>query len=214
MNDKRQASLVCLVGATGSGKSTIMLEMLKSAKKNKKHTKFVGFDPHDVMSNFLDHFIKASDEQWATRISSTRNGRYSYYGSFLILDDYRALLKGNNTPKDVLDLLMLRRKISIDIMYATHNPKLILERFSYYTNIYMIFYTESNSDDFSDKIPKYYSCQKAAHLINSYVSYLGGVDSDAYRSLYPNFPYIIVNTKSNTLELINIDKNVLRVVYN
>lgn len=212
MGEFRQAALWCLIGGTGSGKTSLLVELLKYFRKNKNYSKIIGSDPHGVMGDakLLDHDIEPGDEYWAKRLmSKDKYGRYRFYGSLLAMDDYRSLLGGSHTPKHVLALLMLRRRISMDIIYVTHNPKLVLEQFTYYTNMYSIFYTESSSSDFSDKIPNYESCQKAAKLINKYVVHLGGVDSDAYRKLYPNFPHIFVETKSKDLKFMNMKQSII-----
>lgn len=216
MENKRQALLSCFIGATGSGKTTICSQMIKHFRKSHKSSKVIGFDPHDVLMNeeLLDHYIMPSDDAWAERMTKKdKAGNFRYANCFLALDDYRALLRSNVTPDDVLDLLMLRRRMSLDIVYITHNPKLILERFAYFTNQYCIFYTESEGSDFSDKIPKYSICQKGANLINRYVMKLGGVDSNIYRSLYPNFPYVVINTKTSELNCINMDQKIVSTLY-
>lgn len=72
--------------------------------------------------------------------------------------------------------------------------------------MYSIFYTESTSSDFSDRIPNYTLCQRGANLINKYVRENG-------RGQFPNFPHVLVKTESSELQLINVDKNKLNSIY-
>lgn len=210
MNDKRQALLCALIGTTGTGKTSTLVQLCKQSRYNKVYNHIIGFDPHEILSKekLLDFTIKPGDEYFAERLmQKDKKGNYKFFNSMLILDDYRSILTGNHTPSDVLDLLMLRRKLSMDIFYVCHNPKLVLEKFSYYTNMYMIFKTESTASDFSDRIPHFVACQKASNAINKYVRNFG-------RGEYPNFPHCIINTESDELNFVNIDMEKLTQIYN
>lgn len=209
MSELRQVLLACFIGHTGTGKTSTCVELTKHWRRTHRGAKVIGFDPHEMFSRekLLDNFISPSDEYWAERLMQRdKTGRYKFQDSLLILDDYRSLLTGSHTPRTVLDLLMLRRKIRMDIFYVTHNPKLILEKFSYYTNMYGIFYTESTASDFSDKIPHYAACQKASNAINKYVREYG-------RGTYPDFPHVLVTTESDELNFVNVDMQKLNRLY-
>jgi len=197
-----------MLGHTGVGKTSTVVELAKYSKRKKIYSKIVGFDPHDILTRerLLDYYISPSDDFWAERLMKIENGKYKFANSLLILDDYRSLLKSDRMPPGFLDLLMLRRKIAIDIVYIIHSPKLILERLSYYTNYYSIFYTESSASDFSDRIPNFAACQKAANLVNKYVKEYG-------RGVYPNFPHVIVRTESEELELMHMTQSNVSKLY-
>lgn len=205
---------------------------MKDWKKANPRGKIIGFDPHDVLKRegLLTNYITENDVNWAeilmTRIcigckaikhpereNCTRCGKnkwiFKFQNSLLAADDYRNLLTANSTPADVLSLLGMKRRIGLDMIYIMHNPKLLLERLSYYCTNFSIFATESTAGDFSDKISKYVPCQKAANLINQYVAELGGVDSDRYKSMYPNFPYIMISNDNDNLNLMNMDQNIV-----
>lgn len=227
--EKRQPFLWSMIGHTGTGKTSTAVQMCKDWKKAYKGKKIIGFDPHDILrrEKLIDYYISARDENWAEIIMTqecnncnrtkdpqkercTKCGksvfRYKFANSLLVLDDYRSLLQSDKTPSDFMDLLMLRRRIGIDIIYICHNPKLIHVRLAYFTTHYSIFYTESHAADFSDKIPKYADCQKAANLVNQYVLSYG-------RGAYPDFPYAIVRPETNDeLELMNIDPQKVAVL--
>lgn len=206
--------------------------MMKDWKEVNLDGKIIGFDPHDVLrkTGILTNTISANDNNWAeilmTRVCRNcnkikhpqkelcvkcgkNNWFFKFQNSLLVLDDYRNLLTANSTPSDVLSLLGMKRRIELDMMYSMHNPKLLLERLSYYVTHYSIFATESTAGDFSDKIPKYVPCQKAANFINRYVEELGGVDSERYRSMYPNFPHILITNENDKLNFMNIDMNIV-----
>lgn len=207
--EKRSVILAAYIGHNGVGKTSTALSLAKHWRSANKKSKIIAFDPHEIFSRekgLINNVIPASDEFWAERLVQKKNGRYIFEDSLLILDDYRALLKGNQTPGDVMDLLMLRRRLGMDIIYITHNPKLVLERFAYFTTHYFIFYTESDFNDWSDRIPNYYECQKASHAVNKYVRKYG-------RGKYPDFPHIVVSTESNKSDTYNIDSDKIETLY-
>lgn len=221
MAPKRQPFLWAYIGHTGTGKTSTAVLIAKDWKKKYKGQKIIGFDPHDTLrkEKLLDYYISAKDENWAETIVTqlcanckkirhpekercVKCGKnifvYKFANSLLILDDYRSLLQSDRTDTAVMDLLMLRRRIGIDMIYVCHNPKFILNGFAPFTTHYSIFYNESHASNFSDKIPKYGDCQKAANLVNQYVMKFG-------RGTYPNFPYILVQPEVDGLELINME---------
>ena len=106
-------------------------------------------------------------------------------------------------PPDFLDLLALRRRLNLDIIYMVHNPKLILERLSYFSTHFSVFRTESHANDFAEKIQKFLTCQQASSLINAYVRTM---DEKEYNAQYPNFPYVFVQNDSDSLFPMNMDE--------
>lgn len=232
MSTTRQAFVWAFFGETGSGKTSTAVEMAKDWKKTHKGCKVIGFDPHDIFkrAGLLTNYITENDTNWAEILATkmcqfcnrlkhpekencTKCGnnkwKFKFANSLLIMDDYRNLLTANSTPPDVLSLLGLKRRIGLDIIYIMHNPKMLLERFAYYTSNFSIFATQSTAGDFSDKIAQYVPCQKAANLINQYVFELGGVDSTRYKSMYPDFPYILVTNAGNGLTMMNMDEKIV-----
>lgn len=228
MASKRQPFLWAYIGHTGTGKTSTAVLMAKEWKKKYKGQKVIGFDPHDILrkEKLLDYYISAKDKNWAetlvTQLCVTckrvkhpekdlcakcgkANFIYKFANSLLILDDYRALLQLDRTDEDVMNLLMLRRRIGIDMIYICHNPKFILNGFAPFTTHYSIFYSESHSTNFSDKIPKYKDCQKAANLANQYVMKFG-------RGTYPNFPYALVQPESDGIETINMNEENIKTL--
>lgn len=233
----RQSFLWCMIGTNGVGKTSTAVEMTKMWRNANPGCKVIGFDPHDVLKNekLLDFYINANDENWAEwlmqKICSGCGAKnhyqanectkchknklyYKFANSLLVLDDYRSLLTGNDCPADVLDLLQLRRRIGIDWIYITHNPKLVLTRMIYFGSHLSCFYNEANGSDWSEKIPKYSACQKASNLINNYVLNIisesrktnpNYTKDDFMRSCYPNFPHIIIRNDSDQLEAVNMD---------
>lgn len=217
----RQVFLWAFIGHTGVGKTVTAVELAKMWRKANPNGKVIGFDPHDILTNsgILDYYISSKDENWATWLMQRdKNGKYKFSDSLLILDDYRSLLDGNDCPTDVLELLALRRRLGLDWIYITHNPKLILNRFTYYTNFISIFYCEAHASDYSDKIPKYAACQKASNMINKYILKKieeGRIKNPNYtkddfmKECYPNFPHVIVRMESDQLEAMNMDQKIV-----
>lgn len=226
---KRQPFLWAYIGHTGTGKTSTAIQTAKDWKKAYKGQKIIGFDPHDILrkEKLLDYYISAKDKNWAemimTQICVTckkakdpekerckkcgkNNFIYKFANSLLILDDYRSLLQSDRTETDVMDLLMLRRRIGLDWIYVCHNPKFILNGFAPFTTHYSIFYNESHPSNFSEKIPKSSDCRKASNLVNQYVMEFG-------RGSYPTFPYVLVRPEtSDELELINMDSDKIEVL--
>lgn len=228
----RQAFVWALYGATGGGKTSFGKDLARQWRRANKGKKVIGFDPQGDFEDagVLDHTIDETDTNWAqvlmTKIcvccgrikhpekqECTKCGKddwkYKFQGCLLILDDYRSLLTSDSTPKDVLRLFALKRKLGLDILIIMHNPKLLIVRLSYYIKKHWIFATESISDNFSDRIKKAALCQKAANLINQYVEEIGGVDCERYRAHYPNFPCVMVSDDSNELSMMYMDQTIV-----
>lgn len=197
------------IGKSGAGKTVTAKQIARLWKKARKRKggKVFAFDPHDAFYGIADFKIDAKDEDWASVIiQKDKNGNYPYANSLIILDDYRTLLKSDKMPPDFLDLLALRRRLNLDIIYMVHNPKLILERLSYFSTAFSIFRTESHSDDFAEKIQKFLTCQQASSLVNAYVRKF---EEKEYNALYPNFPYVFVQNDSDSLFPMNMDEKII-----
>lgn len=232
MAPTRQAFVWGFIGETGSGKTTLACEIIKDWRKVNRGGKVIGFDPHDVLKRekLLDHYVTEIDVNWPDILMSKicfqcrriknpekdtctkcgkKDWRFKFANSLFAADDYRNLLTGNHTPQNVISFHGMKRRIGIDIVYTMHNPCMILERISQYFTHFSIFSSQSSAGDFSSKIAQYVPCQKAANVINQYVLALGGVDSQEYKKLYPNFPHILVTNSSNELNFMNMDNKLV-----
>lgn len=214
------------IGANTVGKTPTAILLSKEWKAKKKGV-VIAFDPQYKFEEqkIVDFTIKTNGDiielksglkcnsiahdkndkpyvkDWAEELITENSDKtFKWAHSLLILDDYRGLHPNDRTDPKFVELLALRVKINMDIIYICHNPMMILERLSYYTTNFSIFYTESDAGDFQKRVPKYVECQRAAILINKYVMKFG-------RGKYPNFPHIQVYTENTGLKLINIDRN-------
>ena len=198
------------VGHNTTGKTPTAVELCKAWKAVRPGWKAIGYDPQDKFTEagVLDIRIYASNADWAKVLCQQDpvTKKWKYGNSLLILDDYRMLHPNDSMDKGFLDLLALRVRMNMDIVFICHNPKLILERLSYYVTHYSIFYTESQLGAFQNRIPKYVACQKASVLINKYVLKFG-------RGQYPNFPHILVENESDELQLINMERSKVNQIY-
>lgn len=199
-----------MIGHNTTGKTPTAISIAKAWKEARPGYKVIGFDPQDKFTEagVLDIRIFGNNPDWAKVLclQHPKTKQWLFGNSLLILDDYRMLHANNSIDTGFLDLLALRVRMNMDIIFVCHNPKLILERLSYYTTHYSIFYTEAQMGSFESRIPKYLACQKAAVLINKYVREYG-------RGEYPNFPHIVVQAESDDLELINMDKKKVEALY-
>ncbi len=127
----------------------------------------------------------------------------------IILDELRVLHPSAQTKPALLELMAVRRKRNINIIYIVHNPKLVLESLTYYTYQYAIFYTNSREGSWSDKIPNANLAITASKLINNYAKQYS---QSAYKGLYPKFPYIEVDNKTNALTAVNMKRSIYNKV--
>lgn len=205
----RNNFVLCIIGASGTGKTVTAVGMAKDWKWSRRKIggKVIAFDPHDDFKSVADVKIDAKDEDWAKILmQKNRDGTFMFSNSLLILDDYRSILQGNHMDTGFYDLLALRRKIGIDVIYITHNPKLILQGLAYWNTAFILFRTVAHSDDFEGKIPHFLTCQRACNLINAYTRTFEEKD---YNNLYPNFPYVFVRLDSEQLFPQNMQQEII-----
>lgn len=167
-------------GDTKTGKTVTMFEIAEYWKKVKpKHYTVYGYDHHGNKGHIIDVKIDISDENWDEGLPKFRNG-------LLILDEKRLLHSEDKLRKNWGKFLGDFQNRNVDVMYAVHNPKLILEKFTYFTSHYYVFKTNSREGGFKDKIPDYRLAYAASMLVNKYVQING-------KGTYPNFPFVEVN---------------------
>jgi len=200
------------IGASGTGKTVTAVQLAKDWKRAKKKVggKIFAFDPHDAFDGISDVKITANDTDWA-KIMMQKNpdGTFMFLHSLLILDDYRSILPSDKMDRNFYDLLALRRKLDLDILYITHNPKLIIQGLVYWNTHFSLFKTEAMSDDFAEKIPKFLICQQASNVINAYCKAYHATDYDL---LYPNFPYIVIKNDSDVFFPVNMDDDKIKAL--
>jgi hypothetical protein len=191
-SDSRDVFLEGYIGHNRTGKTSLARRKAELWIQNNPNGIVAGFDPQNKFSDLLDIVIRPADKSYGEKILRLRN-------ALLILDDYRILHPNSKSEPWLLDLMQFRSEYCIDIIYITHNPKLVLETLTYYTTHYYIFYTESRLGSWQDKIPNYIHCQTASMFINKYVSIHG-------KGSHPNFPHIIVDCLNQKLIAQNIQR--------
>lgn len=189
------------LGANKFGKSTIVETIAKAWRSSRGSDYIViGFDPQDMFKGIIDKYISPEDKDWCKRVLKYKN-------ALLILDDYR-IINPLHTPIDGLSQLMIdRTKLNIDIIYITHNPSLVIELLTYFTDKYFIFYTNSKEGSFQKKIPNYMLCITAANKINSHVQ---NISEEDYKALYPNFPYCVVDVRRKSITAVNMIRDLTK----
>lgn len=206
----RKPFIWCLLGKSHSGKTVTARQIATEWKESRSGTNVfvVSFDQQKQFTDLTDISINKKDKDWAILLQTKdKFGNYIFQGSLLILDDYRGLLESNSMDMDFYDVLALRL---FDVIYITHSPNLILKGMQYWNSRISIFLNNSKASDFEEKIPQSIECQSASLVVNEYVRQLGGVDSDAYKNLYPDFPHAIVTDESNRITFMNMDEEIIK----
>ena len=209
-SDKRKPCVWCFLGKSHSGKTVTARQIATEWKRSRRGTnaKVVSFDQQEQFTDLTDVSISKKDDDWAILLQTKdRFGNYIFKGSLLILDDYRGLLESNLMNPDFYDVLSLRL---FDVIYITHSPNLIIKGMQYWNTRFQIFLSEAKPSDFEEKIPQATVCKRASLVVNEYVRRLGGVDSIAYKNLYPNFPQALVTDESNVITFLNMDEEIIK----
>ncbi len=183
------------IGTNKTGKTAVTREIAIgwSEDKDDGYT-ILGFDPRRQLQDICDSFIYItdSDEEIVSKINDTRN-------ALLILDDYRILHDEDKVRPWLLYLLQQKDGYNIDIIYSCHNPELVINKLTYFTTHYYIFYTNVQEGGWKRKIPNYTLCMSGSSYVNKYVRKYG-------RGEYPNFPYMYIDTENEKLCAINMNK--------
>lgn len=180
-------------------------------------------DAHDRGHLRVDFFIKKGNKDWA---SDKENGLqeyteptpgnkiYRFAHSCLVVDDFKLLLTGHDTPADFLGLFALRPspKFNMDMMFSCHEPRNILEGITGYPSHYHVYKNNASQDQFKNKILGCYrECLIATLIVNEYTRlYPGYYDVQTHT---PHFPHIIVKKdKPIPLEYVNMDPEKLKPI--
>lgn len=192
---ERENFLIGFIGDVKTGKSATMRKLIIAWKRSKPpNYKVIAFDPQNKFRDVADYFISPSDKLWAVRLQKFRN-------CLIVLDDYRLINKNPVPIEGLEDLISQRADLNLDIIYATHNPALVINYLTYFTDRYYIFYTNSRDDQFEAKIPNYALCVAASRKINQHVRKFG-------RGEYPNFPHCIVITETQGVKAIHMSQDI------
>jgi hypothetical protein len=182
---ERDVFLKGFIGTNRTGKSVTM-KMLADEWVNSKpdHYKVAAYDPQHRFEDITDFRLYTYEMDNAIdTILSLRN-------ALLIIDDIREFHPKKIAQDWMLHLLSARSQWNIDIMYAVHNPSLLLNTVSNYTTHYYIFYTETLNGGWDKKVSNYKFCRAASTEVNKYISTKG-------RGTYPKFPHILVDNEAN-----------------
>lgn len=192
---ERENFLIGFIGDVKTGKSATMRKIAIAWRKAKpSYYNIIAFDPQRRFTDLADYFIGAGDDKWAHRLQKFRN-------CLIILDDYRVINK-NPIPISGLEYLISQRSdLNLDIMYACHNPGLVINYLTYFTDRYYIFYTNSTEGQFEKKIPNYSLCVAASRKVNEHVFNFG-------RGKYPDFPHCIVVVEERKVKAIHMSRNI------
>lgn len=209
--DGRNNVFEAYIGTNTVGKTPTMVNNAKAWKAPRPTPPYTlrGLDPRRSFTQagllLPEYKIKLEDKKtWAKELSrKNADDTHVYRNILLVLDDYKWLCDGDDTPEDVLNLMQAREDMNMDIMIACHAPMLITERLSYYITDYYIFYNKASLASFNKKINNSAMCQEAAVMVNEYVTKFG-------RGKYPYFPHIHINPEKNLFETINMEASKLK----
>jgi len=209
MKKQRGGELIIVIGHNNTGKTVFATRLADGFNKRRDSVNLKSYPSnyyklavYDVQNRFSKHLrkgdlsIKTSDKDWCKKLLKMRK-------SLVILDDYKVLLPNDKMDSDLLDLLQFRAEYGIDIILIVHNPKLILERLSYYVDTYCLFYTAGNSNSFKGRVSGAERLIELKKVIDKeYKSYT----REEYGNLYPNFPFIFYNGRNEEAKYINFKK--------
>ncbi len=191
-------SVLCwgFVGDNGSGKSLTARALALKWKSTRPGYHIAAYDPTNRFQGVADIFF-GPDNVYEV-LPKLRN-------TLVIFDEHRILHPADKVDKKFSSWFAMRRDWNIDIFYIVHNPSLIINFLTYFTNKYFIYYTQSKEGGFAKKIPNYTMCYKGSILINNYITKYGDKN-------YPNFPYVIIDKKENNITTINMPANKVKTL--
>jgi len=211
------------VGVNKTGKSSVFREDAEGWRSSRipnlySDVKYqvVGYDPQNVFGEqrdekgniikpgLIDLYIELDDPHWALRLCELRN-------CLVILDEIKDLMEvtGGRAPKGLLRFFSQSFYNNVDIMWTVHNPILAPNAATSYTTEYYIFLTFAKEGQFKKSIPNFTLVTVASSEVNEYVKKHGrGAHKLSSEYKGQGFPHIIVNCEKQTLQAINMDKEV------
>lgn len=178
------------IGDNRTGKSVTASEVAKQWRKSRPEGTIVAHDPQNRFRDTADFYIPTYQEDWAEDCAEMKD-------ALVIIDELRLLHPKPQVSQGLMKLMANRGENSIDIIYIVHNPSMVLEFLTYFTNWYFLFYTNSKVGGFQKKIPNYMLAHSASIYINKYVRAYG-------KGTYPTFPYIIADIEKEELYAVNM----------
>lgn len=206
-------------GINSTGKTPTQIYDAAAYQKVFRKKKIIVFEGQDKWMDAhrrrqlrIDLIIPKGNDQWAEMLQeytepTPGNKIYKWADSILIIDDFKLLLTGHDTPADFLGLFALRPspKFNMDMMFSCHEPRNILEGIAGYPTHYHVYANSAKHSTFIDKIPDCYrECIQASLVINKYTSlYAGYYDVNTHT---PYFPHIVVRKDNpKPLHCVNMD---------
>lgn len=220
MQDPRQNFVRLYVGKNSIGKTPTAIYDLMAYQRSFPNKKIIVFDSQDKFYAAhkrgqlrIDLLIDGNNKEWAGinglrefREPTPGNKIYTWANSHLVIDDFKMLLTGTNTPSDFLNLFALRPAphFNMDMTFIVHEPRNILEGIRGYISHYHLFANEASAVQFEDKISCYLKCIQASLAINEYEKmYKGYYDVETHM---PYFPHIVVDKNNpEPLQCYNMD---------
>lgn len=195
----RKNFVIGMVGANGTGKTSITKEIIEGWRHSRPRQSVIGFDQHSQLGSLIDFYINPDDKDWAYHIwKKCKN-------SLIILDDYKALVPNYIPTNGMRQIFIDRRHFNNDVIYSCHSPGNIIDMLTDFTTHYYIFHTKNTEGKFKDKMPNAELCIAASRAVNKYTSMYGlGKHENAPDFSGQKFPYIIANTESQKLTAINM----------
>jgi len=153
----RRAKFDIIVGATGSGKSTFLLENVVKPLKEKNERILIF--KNEVNADWADvDFLKNYDELktfTGIRKLNFRDGRFqklrNYRNGALILEDCRGYIE-LQSKKEMDDFLIFRRHVNIDLFAVFHGLTDVPPRFFIHADRLVLFSTNDNINKRSKEI--------------------------------------------------------------
>lgn len=180
--DKRQNTVIGIIGGNATGKTRLIKELIKKSNGNEE---VYCFDPNGGLKDCYTQKIEC-DMEWAVNINKKAKN------SLVVLDDFKNLTPNYIPTPMMRDLFINRRYHNNDYIYALHNYSDIMKMLTYFTTHYYIFPTKT-INPVSNKALNSELIQCAIDVVNRVKKCF-------------DYPYGIVDVQNNTFELITTKK--------
>lgn len=199
MSGLRKNVVIGMIGANGTGKTSVTKEIIADWRAANPNKIVVGFDQHYQLQGLIDFYINADDKDWAWHVwKKCKN-------CFIVLDDYKALVPNNVPTNGMRQIFIDRRLNNNDVIYSCHSPGNIIPMLTDFTTHYYIFHTKNSEGKFQDRMANAELCIGASRAVNKYVTmHTFGKHRNAPDYAGQDFPYIIANTETQRLKAINM----------